>query len=88
MRRLIRAERRVELCGEGLRYDDLRRWKEAEKVLNGPMHGMNYQADNTDGFFKRTAYLERIYTKANYWLPIHQSEIDKNPNLVQNPFWK
>ncbi len=88
MRKLIRAERRVELCGEGLRYEDLRRWKAAEKVLNGPKYGMNYQSDNSGDFFKRTAYLNRIYTKANYWLPIHQSEIDKNPNLVQNPFWK
>lgn len=31
VRKIIRAERRVELCGEGVRYDDLRRWKEAEK---------------------------------------------------------
>ena len=88
MRKIIRAERRVELCCEGLRYDDLRRWKEAENKLNTQMHGMNYQSDNSEDFFKRTTFLNRIYTKANYWLPIHQTEIDKNPNLIQNPYWK
>jgi hypothetical protein len=33
MRKLIRMERRVELCGEDS-VDDLRRWKEAETTLN------------------------------------------------------
>lgn len=33
VRKVIRAERRVELCGEGIRYDDLRRWQEAEGTL-------------------------------------------------------
>ena len=36
MRQLIRRERRVEMnCEAGLRFDDLRRWKEAETALDG-----------------------------------------------------
>ncbi|MDR1153149.1 MAG: RagB/SusD family nutrient uptake outer membrane protein, partial [Bacteroidales bacterium] len=42
MKKLIRMERRVELCGEGTRYDDLRRWREAETTLNGDFYGMNF----------------------------------------------
>lgn len=87
MRKLIRAERRVELCAEGTRYDDLRRWKTAETELNGPQYGMNFDGKDADSFYQRTPYLQRVYRKAYYWFPIHQSEIDKNPALVQNPYW-
>ena len=89
MRKLIHAERRVELgCEGGLRYDDLRRWKECEERLNGPMHGMNYLANNPEDFFKRTeCQSPRVYKKQFYWMGVYQDEIDKNPNLVQNPYW-
>lgn len=87
MRKLIRAERRVELSCEGIRYDDLRRWKEAENVLNGDFYGMNFSGDNESSFYVRTPYLKRVYKKAYYWFPIHQSEIDKNDKLVQSPYW-
>lgn len=86
LREVIRAERRVELCCEGLRYNDLRRWKEAEETLNGQFYGMNYNGTG-DAFFQLTAYQKRVYKKAYYWFPIHQSELDKNENLVQNPYW-
>ncbi|MDD3322629.1 MAG: RagB/SusD family nutrient uptake outer membrane protein [Paludibacter sp.] len=87
MRKLIRAERRVELNCEGTRYDDLRRWKEAETVLNGNFYGMNFSGKDKASFYVRTVYQQRIYKKAYYWFPIHQSEIDKNQKLVQNPNW-
>ena len=43
--------------------------------------------DNPDAYFVRSVYQTRQYSKKSYWFPIPQSEIDKNPNLVQNPFW-
>lgn len=88
MRKLIHAERRVELNCEGLRYDDLRRWKEAETVLNGKFYGMNAYGKTADTFYKRTAYQTRVYKKAFYWFPVHQNEMDKNPKLVQAPYWR
>lgn len=88
MRELIRAERRVELCTEGIRYDDLRRWKQAESVLNQNFYGMNFYGTNQTNFFTRTQYQTRVYKKAFYWFPVHLSEIEKNPNLVQAPFWE
>ena len=88
MRELIRRERRVELCCEGLRYDDLRRWKLAEDVLNGPQYGMNFGGKTETDFFQLTAYQTRVYRPSYYWFPIHQNQMDKNAKLVQTPFWK
>ncbi len=91
MRVAIHRERRVELNTEGIRYRDIRRWKIGEEVLNGNFYGMNFSGtDNNDdesnpkSFFKRSVYQRRVFTKKNYWFPIPQGEIDKNPNLVQN----
>ena len=87
LRDIIRRERRVELCCEGLRYDDLRRWKEAETLLNGPQYGMNFSGKDETSFFQLTAYQTRVYKKAYYWWPIHQNEMDKNKNLRQGMGW-
>lgn len=94
VREAIRRERRVELNNEGLRWNDIRRWKIGEATLDGNFYGMNYNGsqlsdDENDplAFFRRTIYQRRRFSKKNYWFPVPQSEIDKNPNLVQNPFW-
>lgn len=94
MREAIRRERRVELNNEGIRYRDIRRWKIGEQTLHGNFYGMNFSGtkksdDENDpaAFFKRTVYQKRVFTKKNYWFPIPQDEMDKNPNLVQNPGW-
>ncbi|RFS18785.1 RagB/SusD family nutrient uptake outer membrane protein [Chitinophaga silvatica] len=75
MRQEIRHERRVELAGEGLYYNDIRRWKAAEIVMNANI--LKY-----DGTFieKRVFNADR-----NYLWPIPQTEKDLNPNLEQNP---
>jgi len=88
MRSLIRQERRVELnCENGLRWYDLRRWKEAKTVLNGKYWGMDMlkKKEERDAFYKRVVYQTRKFI--SYWWPIPQSEIDKNPNLKQLPGW-
>jgi starch-binding outer membrane protein, SusD/RagB family len=94
VREAIRRERRVELNNEGLRWNDIRRWKIGESTLDGNFYGMNYNGsqisddeNNPQAFFKRTVYQRRRFSKKNYWFPVPQSEIDKNSNLVQNPLW-
>ena len=62
--------------------------KEAEKRLNGDMYGMNYSGKDAEAFYVRTPYQKRVYNPAYYWFPIHQSEMDKNENLRQLPFWR
>lgn len=90
VRKLIRMERRVELCAEGSRWDDIRRWKIAEELpeVTGDCYGMDFSGTNTSEFFKRTVFQTRVWKKEYYWFPIFINEIDKNPNLRQAPFWK
>ncbi|WEK35515.1 MAG: RagB/SusD family nutrient uptake outer membrane protein [Candidatus Pseudobacter hemicellulosilyticus] len=40
LRRMLRIERRMEFAFEGLRYDDIIRWKIAEIVMNRPNYGL------------------------------------------------
>ena len=40
LRKILRTERRMEFAFEGMRYDDIIRWKLAEKVLNTKIYGM------------------------------------------------
>lgn len=90
MRRLIRIERRVELTMEHLRYFDTRRWKIAEQTDAGPFWGMNVEAgtSNSDpAFFTRRVFENRVFRKSFYLFPIPQAEVERNPNLVQNPGW-
>lgn len=94
VRELIRKERRVELCCEGIRYHDVRRWKLGEQFLNGYDYGMNFggteysdDTSNSNAFFVRSKCLLRVFQKKQYWMPIHQNEVDKDPSLVQAPFW-
>lgn len=70
LRECIRHERRIELAMEGLRYFDLKRWKVFETKLANVV--------NPGG-------VRLQFGEKNYVLPFPQSEIDKNPQLVQNP---
>lgn len=82
----IRHERRIELVFEGHRYYDVRRWKIAEVTDNEPAIAMsiNRNVDLTKTYTKTTVQ-PRKFLEQHYLLPIPQSEIDKNPQLTQNP---
>ncbi|SHK82731.1 Starch-binding associating with outer membrane [Chitinophaga jiangningensis] len=74
LREEIRHERRVEFAGEGLYYNDIRRWKTAETVMNATIQ--NYAGKNLE---------TRTFDKnRDYWWPIPLGERDVNPNLEQN----
>lgn len=89
VREIVRMERRVELCCEGSRWMDIRRWRIVEKLpeMCGDDYGMNYGGDNANNFYKRTIFQTRVWKKAMYWFPVYIDEINKNPKLVQPPFW-
>ncbi|MDP4225798.1 MAG: RagB/SusD family nutrient uptake outer membrane protein [Bacteroidota bacterium] len=89
IRKIVHMERRVELCCEGTRWDDIRRWKDAENLpeVTGDDYGMNFSGANAADFYQRTIYQTRVWKKAYYWFPVYITEMDKNPNLVQSPFW-
>ena len=80
---IIRNERRAEFAMEGLRVDDIRRWKIAEDVMNGWAHGAQYEDPATDNGYIR-AQLRTFEPAKHYLWPIPASELAKNPNLTQN----
>ena len=94
MRTAIKRERRVEFnCEYAIRFDDIRRWKEME-LLIGEFDGMNkmgtkksFDANDPDAYYVRTVEITRAFSDKNYWFPIHQNQLDKNPNLRQLPKW-
>jgi hypothetical protein len=89
MREAIHRERRVELnCEFAVRFDDIRRWDKVTECLSGAFYGMNRDGADKNSFYVRTKMAdERKFTWKNNWFPIHQNQIDKNPNLKQLPGW-
>lgn len=93
MRNYIKLERRLELAFEEHRYWDLRRWKDAETVLNQPVKGMKITKDSETGKFTYSVFEadNRIFLPKMYWYPIPRKEILKYKNagmeITQNPGW-
>lgn len=83
----IRNERYVELFFEEHRFFDVRRWKVAMETDNKPAYKVNILKDPVTGkkTYEYVSFQERIFYEQNYFVPIPQSEIDKNPKLKQNP---
>jgi len=80
MRELIHNERRLELCFEGFRFWDLRRWKEN---ITDPAYGVRI----TEGNFEFSIVENRQYSNYMCYGPIPYNEILKADNLVQNKGW-
>ena len=84
----IQLEKRLELCAESVRFQDMLRWGIAAEKLkdqgrsqpwlqsNGTVQWIEYNPGNTAGFKAR-----------NVLLPFPQVEITLNRNIVQNTDW-
>lgn len=83
MRELIRNERRLELCFEGFRFYDLRRWKVNLDELNAPAMGITM----TDGKYTTFQVEPRNFQDYMYYGPVPYSETLKFSNLLQNAGW-
>ncbi len=85
----VKDESWMELCFEGLRYQNLLRWGEAASKLanrgavhpelqpDGEVKWVRYNADGTVGF----------KTGKHELLPFPANEMAVNPNMTQNPGW-
>ena len=83
----IRRERRVELACEGLRWNDLCRWK-AGKLLENIKTYLGPRDPATGEY--RVVYpgMTRTWYDRLYLYPIPTDEFTYNPNLLpQNPGW-
>jgi len=79
MRALIHNERRLELCFEGFRFWDLRRWKES---LSQPARGVIINNEQ----YVIAPVENRQYADFMYYGPLPYNEVLKE-NLVQNKGW-
>ncbi|MBS1567247.1 MAG: RagB/SusD family nutrient uptake outer membrane protein [Bacteroidetes bacterium] len=84
MASIIMRERRSEFAFEGLRVDDIRRWKIAETVMNGWAHGAKYDNPAIDNGYIR-AQLRTFDKNKHYLWPVPPSERALNANLTTNP---
>lgn len=81
MRTLIQNERRLELCFEGHRFFDLRRWKASITETAKGMH-------ISGGVYEVLPNVEnRSFSDYMYYCPIPYSEVLKFDALVQNKGW-
>lgn len=83
MRELIRNERRLELCFEGFRFWDLRRWNQLDKLTS--VQGIDW---NNDTFTILPNVEERHFDSYMNYGYIPYSEALKYSNLHQNKGWK
>jgi hypothetical protein len=77
MRQRIYRERAVELAGEGHRFNDLLRWSTAKEVI---------AANPPVGIYGDNLY-QHPFTDRDYLWPIPGVELERNPDLAQNPGW-
>jgi tetratricopeptide (TPR) repeat protein len=73
----IFKERAVELANEGIRDSDLRRWKLSHTLLNKVDYGIT----------GKQLFTRKFNSDRDYLWPIPADEIEKNPELKQNPGW-
>jgi len=84
---LVKNERRIETCFEGMRFYDLRRWTTDLTELNKAVHGA-YITRNADLSFTYDLNFHveaRSYSSA--YLPIPYDEILRMSKLIQNEGW-
>lgn len=83
MRKLIQNERRLELCFEGFRFWDLRRWglplNESVKGLYDDATGAGYQLIDVES--------RAFNDEKHRYLPLPYNEVRKYTNLIQNAGW-
>lgn len=96
LRDRIRNERAIELCFEGIRYDDMRRWKTAHLEENTKVEFLDMRWQGGESITYPTGFsfenveqanLKKTFTDRNYWWPIPSSELVAVPGFGQTPNW-
>jgi len=87
-REWYRKERQLEMFAEGDRWYMMRKWMIADEVIEDVYHMKIYHyADGSKKWFYDTAQSvdDRQWNDSFYWLPISRTEMNKAPQLQQNP---
>lgn len=85
MRDLIKNERRIELCFEGHRFYDIRRW---EDNMNETITGVTITKNNDGSFaYQRKDVVQPSYFDYMQYGPLPFNELLKTDNITQNQGW-
>ncbi len=87
LRTIVRQERMVEMYLENENFWDMRRWLLAEKYFGVKAQGMNILTDDIDEFATLTtiSFERKFQSPTQYLLPIPSGDINRDPQLVNNP---
>lgn len=83
----VRNERMVEMAFEDQRFWDIRRWMIGDQTVAIKRTVITKDPVSGNFTYSTTTTHERVWDNKYYFYPIAQSEIYKNPGLVQNPGW-
>jgi len=88
-REFVRHERFIEFFAEGHRFFDMRRWMICEQVIEDVFAMRIEHYDDGSHIWKYNkadkADARSFTDKKFYWIPIVRDEMNKAPNLQQNP---
>jgi hypothetical protein len=87
MREIIQRERNIELACEGQHYWDSRRWRTALTEQNRIIQGWNVLGDSESTYYTVTSLYIQRFAHRDYFAPVPESDLIKNPQLIQNPGW-
>ena len=91
LREIVRRERTIEFYFEGQHFWDSRRWittVQEELSADNPHKVLNISGDTEEEFFKiQESGYPMYFSKGQYLMPISKDEINKLPQIVQNPFY-
>lgn len=90
-REKLKRERQIELMGEGHRYFDVRRWKDAAMEESLPVYGCNtLMTSEWKELFHDPVVVPSLptnFSRKMYFWPINHTELKRNSLLTQNPGW-
>lgn len=87
MRNIIHRERLIELSFESQRFWDIRRWKEAPAEYQKGIYGYTVSGSSPEDYYVRKLIASQTFGLKDYFWPIYNYYLERNPNLVQNLGW-
>jgi hypothetical protein len=86
-REWYRHERQIEFFGEGDRYYMMRKWMIIADIIEdvNPMRIYHFDDGTIWNYNKAVTADDRQFNANAYWQPISRNEINKAPQLTQNP---
>jgi hypothetical protein len=83
----IMLEKRLELCGECVRYQDMIRWKIANKMVNQGKQIPSFTSAGTVRWVEYNTGDKAGFKEKHWLLPFPETEITLNKNISQNNGW-